>query len=650
MMTKMTAGLMVWLMGCGAAWTAEQAPSAPPPVAVQESSWNGYQKQSFTVGGAAAYVVVPKIAAPGKPWVWRTSFPDYRPVVDLELVRQGFHIGYVEILNLLGSDASLDLMDLFYAQVRSQWGLAIKFALEPCSRGGLPAYRYAARHPERVACIYGDVPVMDFKSWPWNHPASKASDWPLVLKAYGFKSDAEAMAYPLNPLDQLEPLARARIPIRHVISLNDRVVPPEQNTLEAQRRLERLGSGMDVVSVKEGPECEGHHFEYPDVFGSVRFIMRHAAVLPGDREHFELRNGLAHCRAKFEKEKTGRVVFLGGSITAMSGWREEVMQYLQQRFPETTFDFIGAGVPSVGSVGHAFRLERDVLMRGPVDLVFVEAAVNDHNYEGLPEPAALALRGMEGVVRHLRTANPQTDVVLMHFIDGRHLDAFGRGQAPYTVEAHEAVAAHYGCPSLNLSREVFDRIQAGHFTWESGFHQDVHAPPYGQRVYINSMTRMLDAGFAAPSKRARAHRLPSKLLDPKSYVRGRYGKLEDAKLGQGFTLDPCWNPAGHTREGFAKVPALVASMPGAELTYAFEGTAVGLFLAAGPDTGVLEFSIDGAPFKKVDTYTPWSGGLHIPWPLVLADGLKPGKHQLVLRTTDGAKNRTALHIIHLLVN
>ena len=83
---------------------------------------------------------MPQIAAPGKPWVWRTSFPDFNPVVDLELVRDGYHIGYIEILDLLGSDTALDLVDQFYARARTQWGLAEKRAVEPpTARGGLPA-------------------------------------------------------------------------------------------------------------------------------------------------------------------------------------------------------------------------------------------------------------------------------------------------------------------------------------------------------------------------------------------------------------------------------------------------------------------------------------------------------------------------------
>ncbi len=641
------------MIGLALVFDTHAAPIAPAPVTMQVSDWNGYQKQSFVINGHAAYVVVPKIAAPGKPWIWRTSFPDYQPVVDLELVRNGWHIGYIEVLDLLGSDTALDLMDQFYAQVRSQWGLTEKMALEPCSRGGLAAYRYAARHPERVACIYGDVPVMDFKSWPLKWPPDKAAQWPKILQDYGFKDDAEAMAYTNNPIDQLAVIAKAKIPIRHVICLNDQVVPPEQNTLEAKRRLEQLGSDLEVVSVKESNDFWGHHFPYPDVFGSVRFIMDHSYVLPDGQEYFQLRDGLADCRAKFENEKRGRVVFYGGSITFNPGWRDEVMRYLQQRFPETKFDFVASGIPSLGSVPHAFRLERDVLAGGPVDLIFVEAAVNDHNYDTYPNRAELALRGMEGVVRHLRQANPMTDILEMHFVHDEHLPIYNLGQIPYTIAAHEQVATRYGCPSLNLSREVSDRINAHEFTWASDF-RDIHPSPYGQLLYANSITRMLDAAFAAPVAAPKPHPLPMP-VDQLSYFNGRFGQLTDARIVHGFTLDPAWKPTDGrpTRDGFVNVPALVSSDPGAEFDFDFAGRGVGLLITSGPDAGILESSVDGGDWKQIDTFTPWSPSLHLPWAIMLADDLAPGRHTVRVRIGAGHNPQstgTALRVQQLLLN
>jgi sialidase-1 len=97
----------------------------------------------------------------------------------------------------------------------------------------------------------------------------------------------------------------------------------------------------------------------------------HPAVLPKGSDYFELRDGLANSRRTFERTHAGRVVFLGGSITAGGAWRQHTCDELTKQFPGTKFVFINAGIGSLGSVPHAFRLERDVLAHGPVDLLFL---------------------------------------------------------------------------------------------------------------------------------------------------------------------------------------------------------------------------------------------------------------------------------------
>jgi sialidase-1 len=620
---------------------------------VTAADWHGYTKRSFPFMDKPCFVVEPRIAAPGKPWVWRTSWPDYHPEVDWELLHNGCHVAHIDCVDMLGCDAALDRMDRFYAQVRATWGLAETYALEAVSCGGLHAYRYAARHPGRVACLYADTPVMDLKSWPLQWPEH---DGHLqgALKHYGFDSIDALKAYRGNPVDCLAPLAEARIPIRHVISLDDQVVPPGANTLEAQRRLQALGHDMEVITVARGTRSShGHHFTLPEVFRSARFILRHAQGLPRGTEYFKLRDGLANAFDTFTRTRAGRVAFLGGSITFNGGWRDEVMRYLKKRFPGTAFEFIAAGIPSLGSVPHAFRLDKDVLGRGDIDLLFVEAAVNDAT--NIPDRPDLMRRGMEGVVRHARLAQRRGDVVVMHFAMPEHVACYRSGGTPVAVAQHEAVAAHYRCPSLDLARETADRILAGEFTWEGEF-LNVHPSPYGQLVYANSMTRWLDAGFDQAARAApRRHVVPRSLLDRRSYVRGRQQAIGDAAIVKGFRLDPAWVPADGvaTRAGFVNVPALVADAPGAECTLAFEGTAVGLLLAAGPDAGVVAFRVDRGRWKTADTFTPWSERLHLPWALMLDDSLKKGRHTLRLRLTPQRHSKgkgTALRVLQFLVN
>jgi pimeloyl-ACP methyl ester carboxylesterase len=125
------------------------------------------------------------------------------------------------------------------------------------SRGGLYAYRWAAKNPERVACIYGDAPVCDFKSWPGGKGTGKGSagDWTQLQRYYGFATEAEALAFTGNPVDRLAPLAKAKVRLIHVVGDTDDVVPVAENTGLIESRYQALGGRIEVIH-KPGV---GHH-------------------------------------------------------------------------------------------------------------------------------------------------------------------------------------------------------------------------------------------------------------------------------------------------------------------------------------------------------------------------------------------------------
>lgn len=238
-----------------------------------KSQWNGYDRYDFKVDGRNAFVVVPKTAAPGKPWIWRTEFFGHEPQGDLALLSKGFHAVYIDVQNMYGSPVAMKHMDAFYDQLTTQHGLSKKTVLEGFSRGGLFAFNWAALHPDRVACIYVDAPVCDFKSWPGGKGKGKGSagDWQNCLKVYGL-TEAEAMAYKLNPIDNLAPLAKAGVPLLHIVGDADDVVPLDENTAIIEKRYKELGGQIDVV-VKKGV---GHHpHSLPDPTPIVEFVLKH---------------------------------------------------------------------------------------------------------------------------------------------------------------------------------------------------------------------------------------------------------------------------------------------------------------------------------------------------------------------------------------
>jgi pimeloyl-ACP methyl ester carboxylesterase len=258
----------VALLSCSLAIAAPQDASA-----VRHSQWSSYERLDFTVDGRPCLLVVPKTAAAGKPWIWRTEFFGHEPQGDLALLAHGFHVAYMDVQNMYGAPVALDHMDKFYAHLTAQYGLAKKTVLEGFSRGGLFAFNWAARNPDKVACIYGDAPVCDFKSWPagWGHGKRSPPDWDRCKQLYGL-DDAQARQYRFNPVDNLAPLAKAKIALIHVCGDADEVVPYAENTKLIKERYEKLGGTIKVI-LKPGVHHHPHSLVDPTPI--VEFILAH---------------------------------------------------------------------------------------------------------------------------------------------------------------------------------------------------------------------------------------------------------------------------------------------------------------------------------------------------------------------------------------
>lgn len=223
----------------------------------KRSTWNGYDKYEFEVDGKMATVVAPKQGAPGKPWVWHGEFFGHKPDPDIALLGKGFHIVYLKVPDMLGSPGAVQHWNKLYAHLTKEYGFARKVALVGLSRGGLYCYNWAIANPTKVACIYGDAPVCDFKSWPGGKGKGKGDpkNWARVLELWGFKDDAEAIAYKGNPIDSLAPLAKNKVPLLHVYGDADDVVPADENTLVLAENYRKLGGTIELIA-KAGV---GHH-------------------------------------------------------------------------------------------------------------------------------------------------------------------------------------------------------------------------------------------------------------------------------------------------------------------------------------------------------------------------------------------------------
>ncbi|WP_316838767.1 SGNH/GDSL hydrolase family protein [Pedobacter gandavensis] len=376
-----------------------------------------------------------------------------------------------------------------------------------------------------------------------------------------------------------------------------------------------------------------------------------------DGDYIQQRAGLNQAIKTFQERKKATVAFLGGSITYNPGWRDQVSKELQSRFPETKFHFIAAGIPSLGSLPHSFRFKQDVLDSGKVDLLFLEAAVND---EANGTDSLTQIRALEGIIRHAKLQQPKMDIILMSFADPDKTKTYNEGKIPVSVKNHELVAAHYGLPSINLAKAVRDRLANQEFSWEKDF-KDLHPSPFGQELYFKAIQRLLNDAVALNIQSIKENKpLPKKMELPGAMISGSFSKghymgIEKAKLLNGWSVTQDWKPEDgkSTRKGFVHIPMLCSTAAGSELSLDFVGNAFGISIVSGPDAGILNYSIDGGPEQQIDLYTQWSKSLHLPWYLVLASNLKEGTHQVSMKIS-AAKNinskGNACRIAYFLVN
>jgi len=367
--------------------------------------------------------------------------------------------------------------------------------------------------------------------------------------------------------------------------------------------------------------------------------------------NLNLRDSTRNSHAVFTKTGKGHVAFIGGSITEMNGYRPILQAMLKKKFPQTEFTFTDAGIASTCSMTGAHRLQEDVLSKGKVDLFFIEFAVNDD--QDAMHAKRDSIRGMEGIIRQCRANNPQMDIIVTYFVNEGMIDRFNKNVPNVPIEAHEEVCKHYGISSVNLAKEVTQLINEEKLTWK--VFGGTHPGPVGNALAAQMCTQILEGSWSKPQEKASEYAMPAKPIDEGNYGNGHFIDVSKTKLSDGWSVSvPDWKKIpGSFRDRFGGKPVLQGATPGAVASLSFEGQAVGVYILAGPDAGMLEVSVDGGEWKKVDLFHRFSKGLHYPRTVMLASDLKPGKHEVSFRLSadhDPASKGTAARILKWAVN
>jgi lysophospholipase L1-like esterase len=342
--------------------------------------------------------------------------------------------------------------------------------------------------------------------------------------------------------------------------------------------------------------------------------------------------GVSNFIARLEKEQKAHVAFLGGSITQnQTGHTKMVPDWLEAQWPQVEFTFTNAGLSSTCSTTGAFRADRDVFSKGQIDLLVVEFAVNDD--QDAKHDRATAIRGLEGIIRQYFEANPTGDVISVQFVNPGILAKTQAGEETVSVAAHKTVARHYDVPIVDVGLALAREIAAGKMTWEADY-KDTHPNPTGYQFASDLIIKVIADTVSGETPQTVT--LPEP-LDPLSYSGAVMVDPQVLSWLGGWkydTVSPELLPLGSIRGDFTYFKALRSDGAGDYLYHTFSGTMLGAFVLAGPDAGILEVSIDGGDWAKVDLYHEHSKGLNYPRSVIFADGLTKSYHTAAIRVAE----------------
>jgi len=244
------------LLYCALARGAEQtsASAVGQPAAEAPRKALPLPGEVFLVRGRTAFVILPQMKSADRavPWVWYAPTLPGLPGEEEKWMferfgKAGMAVAGIDVGESYGSPAGRALYSAFYDELTGHRGFAPKAVMLGRSRGGLMNLAWAVENADKVAGFAGIYPVCNVASYPGVAQASAA---------YGLTPEEfSARLAEHNPIDRLDGLAKAGVPLFAIHGDNDTVVPLEANSGEMRRRYETLGGNMRLII----PPGQGHN-------------------------------------------------------------------------------------------------------------------------------------------------------------------------------------------------------------------------------------------------------------------------------------------------------------------------------------------------------------------------------------------------------
>ena len=293
------------------------------------------------------------------------------------------------------------------------------------------------------------------------------------------------------------------------------------------------------------------------------------------------------------------VVFFGGSLTwganasdpQTTSYRARMGQYLQAKYPKSSFTMHDAAIGGTGSKLGMFRLQRDVLAHKP-DLVFLDFTANDDLFSR----DLTALTSYECIVREMVEQKIPVMQVFLAFKFN-----FGADWKPETllrVQAHQELAAAYHSGTGDVFPYVHQRLQSGQVTLEQLWPFDgAHPDDAGYELFYEAVRD----GFEQAIAEKRVCQVPEKPLFSDQYRTRQRIRLTEKPLPAGWSVAKTYRTSlwfdGLTSRWMGDVAMCDVKDKATikPITLEFTGTFLATFGEADQDGLSFTATVDGKP-------------------------------------------------------
>lgn len=192
---------------------------------------------------------------------------------------------------------------------------------------------------------------------------------------------------------------------------------------------------------------------------------------------------LKACMKRAQNGETLTLGFIGGSITqgslsttSQTCYAHRVYQWWKEKFKQTEFIYLNAGIGGTTSQFGVARVQEDLLIHKPY-LIIAEFSVNDDNNSHFKET-------YEGLIRNIYGSDHNPSVILVHNV------RYDNGESAEDI--HLEVGRHYELPCISMKHTILPKVLSGDIPVRDITPDDLHPNDTGHQLVAEIICNFLE--------------------------------------------------------------------------------------------------------------------------------------------------------------